>query len=307
MLLREAVIMSLLLTALSADSLGLMQTSPNLNSGTQSKSDIILASLSNLQVVAAQELMSLQGTSQAASLQEKYQAAEAAHEACVSLSQQGQSSQVVSKGLEAMALYRAMLEAASLNHSDPNLEASERIIFLKTAANRLIKTLLGIESRVAQANKLGYDTAGIESTLTEIRQYLKDASTALEIPDTGKAESLLSTARAELGKLNAKLSNLTDEIQSARAGQYVAAAKQRVTELKTQILANTPKLSFNALSASTTAVDQAQIRLMAAETFYKEGLVNETIQNLVGFSAKEQQAIEILKNSGVTVSSIDTP
>jgi len=36
-------------------------------------------------------------------------------------------------------------------------------------------------------------------------------------------------------------------------------------------------------------------------------MVNETIQNLAGFSAKEQQAIEILKNSGVAVSAVDTP
>lgn len=307
MLLREAVMISLLLTTLSADSLGLMQTSLSLNSGTQSKSDIILASLTRLQVVAAQELTRLQGTSQAASLQTKYQAAKAAHEASLSLSQQGQSSQAVSKGLEAMALYRAMLEAVSLNGSDPNLEVSERIISLKTAVNRINKTLLGIESRVAQASKLGYNTAGIESTLTELRRYIKDASAALEIPDTGKAESLLSAARAELGKLNVKLSNLTVEIQSARAGRYVVAAKQRVAELKTTILANTAKLSLNALSASTTAVDQAQTKLTAAETFYKEGLVNETIQSLAGFSAKEQQAVEILKNSGITVSSIDTP
>jgi hypothetical protein len=307
MLLKEAFVISLLLTTFSANSLGLTQTSPTITSNTQSKTDIILASLSKLHGVAAQELGNLQGTSQAAALQAKYQAAKTAQDACMSLSEQGLSEQAVLKGLEAMAFYKALLEAASLNISDPNLGASERVIELKTVANRLIKNLLGIESRVTQAEKLGYNTAGIESTITEARQCLKDASAALEIPDARKAESLLSTVRVELAKLNMKLTNLTIEIQTARAGQYVAAAKQRVAELKTTILTNTPKLTVNALSTSTTAVNQAQTRLTAAETYYKEGMVDETIQNLAGFSAKEQQAIEILKNSGVAVSAVDTP
>ena len=68
-----------------------------------------------------------------------------------------------------------------------------------------------------------------------------------------------------------------------------------------------PSIGADDWSAHITAVNQAQTRLTAAETYYKEGMVNETIQNLAGFSAKEQQAIEILKNSGVAVSAVDTP
>ena len=307
MLLREAIVMSLLLTTFSANSLGLTKTTPTITSNTQSEADILLASLSSLQNVAAQELRSLQGTPQASSIQKQYQEAKAAQDACISLSQQGLSDQAVLKGLEAMAAYKVMLEAASLHDSDPNLMASELVIELKTTTNRLIKHLQGIESRVTQAEKLGYNTAGVKSQITVARQYLKDASAALEIPDTPKADSLVSATRAELVKLDTKFSSLTKEIQSTRAGQYVLAAKQRVAELKTTILANSPKLTVNALSASTNAVNQAQTRLTAAETYYSKGMVDETIRNLVGFSAKEQQAIEILKNSGVAVSVADTP
>lgn len=305
--LRVVIMISLLLTALSANPLLVTQTVPTATSNNQSKTDILLASLSGLQVVAAQELRNLQGTSQVASLQAKYQMAKAAQDEFVSLTQQGLGDGAVPKGFEAISLYKSMLEAASLNGSDPNVEACERVITLKTYAGRLIKYLERIESRVTQAEKLGYSTTGIESNIMFVRHYLKDASAALEIPDARKVESLLSAARAELGKLETKLSALTVQIQTTRAGQYVAAAKLRISELKTTILTNTPKLSVTTLSTSTTAVNQAQTSLTAAETYYKEGIVDKTIQSLVGFSVKEQQAIEILKNSGVTVSSVDTP
>ena len=225
------------------------------------------------------------------------------------LVQLGYYERAISKALEAMKLFKGVLEVTtgvSENDSAASILLVEKIRALKDAINRTYAYLRDVESLAIQAKAQGYNTTEIMKVITEVKSYLRNGLAKLNESNVNDATQYASKVKVLLEKLASLQNTLSKQMKLVRLGKYVIQAKVRVVALRDNITAVTAKLPAPVVSSSLTTLNQAQASLTAADTYYTNGMIKETVDELVNFREKELETISILKAANVTVSSVDS-
>jgi hypothetical protein len=269
------------------------------------KAKSLLSVLDKLNETAVADLSGLGSvtSSDVLQAQQEYRSANALAQQAVDYWKRSDFGSAVSVALESMKGYEEVLRLTSgsiPNASSESVVATEKVIAIKSSIERTYEYLARIESLAGQARDSGFDVAGLEALVSEAKLCLENA-TAIMYSDPQGANQLLSSTGVLIDRIVAMQNSLSDQMQVARAEQYVANAEQRVEILLQNLTSATTLVPTATQSTSISVLNQAQSNLAAAKNYLNEGKLNETIVALASFRSQEVASIKILQDAGVAV------
>lgn len=241
-------------------------------------------------------------------IENKYRVANAILIEAINLAKTGSYNASITKALEAMSIFKNILQTSvEINEVDINsIRRAEEIQALKLAFNRSRVFLQSIEVLVLKAKTGGYNITAITKVVNEAKFYLLSSEIKVQEGKIVDAVQLMNKVKELIEKITTLQNTLAKEIEKARVAKYVVQANLRVTTLRQNITSLSSKIPVTVVSTSLNTLNQAQKSLTAAETYYSSGMLKETVAELVSFHEKELQTIKILKDAGLTLSSVDS-
>jgi len=241
-------------------------------------------------------------------IENKYRIANTILIEAINLAKTGSYNASITKSLEAMSIYKNILQiSVEINEVDINsIRRAEEIQSLKLAFNRSSIFLQSIEILTLKAKTEGYNVTSINKIVNEAKFYLLSSEIKLQEGKIVDAIQLMNKVKELVEKITTLQNILAKEIEKVRVTKYVLQANIRVTTLRQNITSLSSKVPITVVSTSLNTLNQAQKSLTAAETYYSSGMIKETVAELVNFREKELQTINILKDAGLTLSSVDS-
>ena len=180
--------------------------------------------------------------------------------------------------------------------NQPTEGVSEKIGLMRSTLDRLYEQLRRLEALMANAVSMGFDVSLLESKLKQINSLLGDASENLDEGELKAASDNLIAAKTLIESSLTLLTKPAENLTRLRIETYIEQTEERLNIIKERAISATN-------TASLTAVEDAQNSLNKAKDYLEKQLINATISELVISKQYEDQAIEYLKSSAISVNS----
>jgi hypothetical protein len=172
-----------------------------------------------------------------------------------------------------------ILEAASTVEPTETEVTAEEAISLKANITRAIEYVKRLENLTAQARTKGYNTAAIETKLSEVKQHLEKAARELRTLNLDGAAEELLLAKTLLDELKQPFDRLTNLVKASNTEKYLETAETRVSATKANITLSAT-LTPEAKEDAITALNNSEASLANARDSIEDNNVDEAIEDL---------------------------
>jgi hypothetical protein len=217
------------------------------------------------------------------------------------LLEDGKPGEASKKAVEALQLYKEALMVAqeALGEEPPwPATAAERSLTLRDSISRAYEYLRRLENLTKRAKTEGFNTTMIETKIVESKRILEDAVLKLKAGDLNQVVDNLVTVKALLLQSMEELKMLAEERKIQRIAVFLGKTQERVADLREAVDLSS-NLSPQVKNASLTALNEAEGSLQRAESFLKQRMISETIDELSDARENEEEAINLLQSAGV--------
>ncbi len=186
--------------------------------------------------------------------------------------------------------------------------AAEDVISLKTNITRALEYVDRLENLTVRAKTKGYNTTAVEQKLSEVKQYLQNATMELRALNLDGAIEQLSNAKALLIELKALYDRLTSLVKTSNIETYLDVAEERVSEAKENITQST-SLTSEVKDDAIDALNNSETSLASARDAMKTNNVDDAIADIEAAKKWEEESRLAINSATVnpnTVSSIDS-
>ncbi len=186
--------------------------------------------------------------------------------------------------------------------------AAEDVISLKTNITRALEYVDRLENLTVRAKTKGYNTTAVEQKLSEVKQYLQNATRELRALNLDGAIEQLSNAKALLIELKALYDRLTSLVKTSNIETYLDVAEERVSEAKENITQST-SLTSEVKDDAIDALNNSETSLASARDAMKTNNVDDAIADIEAAKKWEEESRLAINSATVnpnTVSSIDS-
>jgi hypothetical protein len=196
-----------------------------------------------------------------------------------------------------------ILEDASPVKPTETEVTTEEIISLKANITRTIEYTERLENLTAKAATSGYNTLAIEKRLSEIKQYLENATRKLSAMNLeGAAEELL-IAKTLLDELKDLFDRLTDLVKASNTENYLEAAEIRVAATKANITSSAA-LTSEAKEDAIAALNNSEASLANARDSIENNDVDDAIEELEEAKKWEEESNRATASVAATPTSV---
>ena len=182
-----------------------------------------------------------------------------------------------------------LLDSVSLVDPTETEVAAEDVISLKANITRALEYADRLENLTARAKTKGYNTTAVEQKLSEVKQYLQNATRELRALNLDGATEELSNAKALLIELKALYDRLTNLVKTSNIEAYLDVAEERVSEAKENITQST-SLTSEAKDDAIDALNNSEASLASARDAMKTNNVDDAIADIEDAKKWEEES-----------------
>jgi hypothetical protein len=182
---------------------------------------------------------------------------------------------------------------------------AEEIIFLKANIIRIIGQIERLENLTIKATTVGYETLGIENSLSEIKHHVNIATTELNSGNLKNAIEEVTIAKTLLNALKDPFARLTNYVTELNTALYLEKAEIRVSAVKVNITLSTT-LSPEVKEEAINALNKSELNLSNARDFLYVNNVDDAIEELKEAKKWEESSRAIAALTATSTSVVPT-